>query len=106
MIKTKNPRRGGQGQLACDISNIKKQFSRQASALDLNLSVDAEEEEEEAAKPASQTSSGCVERLLDSIKNPFGFNVLSKEYIAKFFVAKIKESCNRKRDSSLPWSWS
>ncbi|KAL0891263.1 hypothetical protein Bca101_015246 [Brassica carinata] len=78
--KTKNPRiqeEEEKNNVACDISNIKKEFSGQLSALDLNLRFYAEEEEE--AKSASQTSTGCVERFLDSIKNRFDFNVLSKE---------------------------
>ncbi|KAF8081907.1 hypothetical protein N665_0858s0022 [Sinapis alba] len=90
MIKMKNPRI--QEEEACDISNIKKEFSRQlnfrSNELDLNLRVDAEEEEEEAsAKSATQES------FLDSIKNRFDFTVLSNEDLTKFFVAKIKDSC-------------
>lgn len=103
MIKTKNPRieeEEDEGNVACDISNIKKEFSRQLSfgsnVLDLNLRVDADEEteeEEEEAKPATQISSEFEERFLDSIKNRFDFTVLSNEDITKFFVAKIKDSC-------------
>ncbi|KAF2614674.1 hypothetical protein F2Q70_00013652 [Brassica cretica] len=59
MIKMKNPRIQEEEDVACDISNIKKEFSRQLSfgsnALDLNLRVDAAEQEEEAAaKSATQ----------------------------------------------------
>ncbi|KAF2577688.1 hypothetical protein F2Q68_00006682 [Brassica cretica] len=92
MVKMKNPRIQEEEDVACDISNIKKEFSRQLSfgsnALDLNLRVDAvEQEEEAAAKSATQ------ERVLDSIKNRFDFTVLSNEDITKFFVTKIKDSC-------------
>ncbi|CAH8364279.1 unnamed protein product [Eruca vesicaria subsp. sativa] len=94
MIKIKNPRIQEKEDVACNISNIKKEFSRQLSfgsnALDLNLRVDAEEEEEEEqtlAKSATQ------ERFLDLIKNRFDFTVLSNEDITEFFVAKIKDSC-------------
>ena len=92
MVKTKNPRIQEEEDVACDISNIKKEFSRQLSfrsnALDLNLRVDAAEQEEEAA-----AKSATQERFLDSIKNRFDFTVLSNEDITKFFVTKIKDSC-------------
>ncbi|CAH2077523.1 unnamed protein product [Thlaspi arvense] len=94
MVKMKNPRieeEEDKDDVACDISNIKKEFSRQLSfgsnALDLNLSVDENDEEEAAAKP------GFEERFLESIKNRFDFTVLSNEDITNFFVAKIKDSC-------------
>ncbi|KAL1210593.1 Protein SMAX1-LIKE 4 [Cardamine amara subsp. amara] len=100
MNKKKNPRieeEEDEGNVACDISNIKKEFSRQLSfgsnALDLNLRVDADEEEESAAEPATQLSSGVEECFLDSIQNRFDFTVLSNEDITKFFVAKIKDLC-------------
>lgn len=101
-IKKKNPRiqeeeeeEEDKDSVTCDVRNIKKEFSRQLSfgsnALDLNLKVDAEEEE---AKPATEISNGFGERFLDSIKNRFDFTVLSNgEDITKFFVAKIKDSC-------------
>ncbi|CAA7048829.1 unnamed protein product [Microthlaspi erraticum] len=98
-IKIKNPRiqeeEEDKDSVACDVSNIKNEFSRQLSfgsnALDLNLKVDAEEEED---KPATEISSGFGERFLDSIKNRFDFTVLSNGAdITKFFVAKIKDSC-------------
>ncbi|KAF2582387.1 hypothetical protein F2Q70_00013651 [Brassica cretica] len=59
MVKMKNPRIQEEEDVACDISNIKKEFSRQLSfgsnALDLNLRVEAAEQEEEAAaKSATQ----------------------------------------------------
>ncbi|KAF3591794.1 hypothetical protein DY000_02027588 [Brassica cretica] len=57
MIKIKKPRiqeEEDKNNVSSNISNIKKEFSRQLSAIDLNLRVDAEEEE--AAKPESQTS--------------------------------------------------
>ncbi|KFK29552.1 hypothetical protein AALP_AA7G148700 [Arabis alpina] len=98
MNKMKNPRieeEEDEGNVASDISNIKKEFSRQLSfgsnVLDLNLIVDADDEED--AKPAAEPSSGIEERFLDSIKNRFDFTVLSNEDITKFFVAKIKDSC-------------
>ncbi|ANM66763.1 Double Clp-N motif-containing P-loop nucleoside triphosphate hydrolases superfamily protein [Arabidopsis thaliana] len=100
MIKKKNPRieeDDDESNVACDISNIKKEFSRQlkfeSNALDLNLRVDADEDEEEEAKPATEISSGFEERFLDSIQNRFDFTVLSDEDITKFFVTKIKDSC-------------
>lgn len=98
MIKKKNPRiedGDDESNVACDISNIKKEFSRQlkfeSNALDLNLRVDDDDEQE--AKPATQITSGFEERFLDSIQNRFDFTVLSNEDITKFFVAKIKDSC-------------
>ncbi|XP_010436338.1 PREDICTED: protein SMAX1-LIKE 4-like [Camelina sativa] len=98
--KKKNPRNEEEEEesnVACDISNMKKEFSRQlkfeSNALDLNLRVDADEEDEEEAKPATQISSGFKERFLDSIQNRFNFTVLSNEDITKFFVTKIKDSC-------------
>ncbi|CAN7108913.1 unnamed protein product [Brassica rapa subsp. narinosa] len=104
MIKTKSPRiQEEEEDVACNTSNIKNEFSRQLSlgsnAIDLNLRVDAEEEEE--AKPVTQISSGFQERLLDLIKNPFDFTVLSNEDITKFFMEKFEESCEKilgKRD--------
>ena len=104
MIKTKSPRiQEEEEDVACNTSNIKNEFSRQLSlgsnAIDLNLRVDVEEEEE--AKPVTQISSGFQERLLDLIKNPFDFTVLSNEDITKIFMEKFEESCEkilRKRD--------
>ncbi|CAN8326523.1 unnamed protein product [Cochlearia groenlandica] len=101
MIKRKNPRteeEEDESAAACDISNIKKEFSRQLSfgsnALDLNLRLDADdEEEEEVAKPGNQISSGFQERLLDSIKNRFDFTTPSNQDLTNFFVAKIEDSC-------------
>ncbi|XP_056859429.1 protein SMAX1-LIKE 4-like [Raphanus sativus] len=94
MIKRKNPKIQEED-VACETSNIKKEFSRQLSlgsnALDLNLRVDTAEEEE--AKPITQISSVFQERLLGSIKNRFDFTVLSNEDITKFFVEKFEESC-------------
>ncbi|KAJ0250865.1 Protein SMAX1-LIKE 4 [Hirschfeldia incana] len=93
MIRMKNARIQEEEDVACDISNIKKEFSRQlnfrSNELDLNLRVDAEEEEEEEAAAKSATP----ESFLDSIKNRIDFTVLSNEDITKFFVAKIKDSC-------------
>ncbi|XP_010438242.1 PREDICTED: protein SMAX1-LIKE 4-like [Camelina sativa] len=98
--KKKNPRveeEDEESNVACDISNMKKEFSRQlkfeSNALDLNLRVDADEEDEEEAKTATQISRGFEERFLDSIQNRFDFTVLSNEDITKFFVTKIKDSC-------------
>ncbi|XP_010541106.1 PREDICTED: protein SMAX1-LIKE 4 isoform X2 [Tarenaya hassleriana] len=87
--KLKNRRTGEEDEesVACEISNMKKEFSRQlsfGSKLDLNLKIDDEEGDE--------SSSESKQQFLNSIQNRFDMSKHDEE-ITKVFVERVRDSC-------------